>query len=86
VNEIMNLRVARNAEKLSTGYTIGGLSITSQFHRVSVLVFGLYSSVRSNVAVNADFRIVKVPIYTGFPVLHIIGMRKSRMCQGSITA
>jgi hypothetical protein len=35
VNAVMNLRVPQNAGKLSSGYVIGGLSNSSQFHRVS---------------------------------------------------
>jgi hypothetical protein len=35
VNAVMNLRVPYNAGKLSSGYIIGGLSSSSQFHRVS---------------------------------------------------
>jgi hypothetical protein len=35
VNAVMNLRVPYNAGKLSSGYTIGGLSSSSQFHGVS---------------------------------------------------
>jgi hypothetical protein len=35
VNAVMNLRVPKNAGKLSRGYIIGGLSSSSQFHRVS---------------------------------------------------
>jgi hypothetical protein len=35
VNAVMNLRVPQNAGKLSSGYMIGGLSSSSQFHRVS---------------------------------------------------
>jgi hypothetical protein len=35
VNAVMNLRVPQNAGKLSSGYIIGGLSSSSQFHRVS---------------------------------------------------
>jgi hypothetical protein len=37
VNSVMNLRVPYNDEKLSSGYTTGGLSSTAQFHRVSYL-------------------------------------------------
>jgi hypothetical protein len=33
VNAIMNLWVPQNAGKLSSGYTIGGLSSSGQFHR-----------------------------------------------------
>jgi hypothetical protein len=32
VNAVMNLRVPENAGKLSSGYMIGGLSSSSQFH------------------------------------------------------
>jgi hypothetical protein len=32
VNAVMNLRVPKNAGKLSSGYIIGGLSSSSQFH------------------------------------------------------
>jgi hypothetical protein len=35
VNAVMNLRVPSNAAKLSSGCIIGGLSRSSQFHRVS---------------------------------------------------
>jgi hypothetical protein len=35
VNAVMNLRVPEHAGKLSSGYIIGGLSSSSQFHRVS---------------------------------------------------
>jgi hypothetical protein len=35
VNSVLNLRVPYNAGKLSSGYIIGGLSSSSQFHRVS---------------------------------------------------
>jgi hypothetical protein len=35
VNGAMNLRVPSNAGKLSSGYINGGLSSSSQFHRVS---------------------------------------------------
>jgi hypothetical protein len=34
VNAVMNLRIPYNAGKLSSGYTIGGLSSNAQFHRV----------------------------------------------------
>jgi hypothetical protein len=37
VNAVLNLRVPRNAGKLSSGYIIGGLSSSSQFHEVSLL-------------------------------------------------
>jgi hypothetical protein len=37
VNAVMNLWVPQNAGKLSSGYMIGGLSSSSQFHRVSLL-------------------------------------------------
>jgi hypothetical protein len=37
VNSVLNLRVPQNARKLSSGYVIGGLSSSSQFHRVSKL-------------------------------------------------
>jgi hypothetical protein len=37
VNAVMNLRVAKNAGKLSIAYIIGDLSSSSQFHRVSYL-------------------------------------------------
>jgi hypothetical protein len=32
VNAVMNLQVRKNAAKLSSGYTIGGLSSSAQFH------------------------------------------------------
>jgi hypothetical protein len=32
---VLNLRVPKNAGKLSSGYINGGLSSSSQFHRVS---------------------------------------------------
>jgi hypothetical protein len=35
VNSVLNLRVPKNAGKLSSGYITGGLSCSSQFHRVS---------------------------------------------------
>jgi hypothetical protein len=35
VNAVVNLRVPKNAGKLSSGYIIGGLSSSSQFSRVS---------------------------------------------------
>jgi hypothetical protein len=35
VNAVMNLRVPQNAGKLSSGYTIGGLSSSAQLHGVS---------------------------------------------------
>jgi hypothetical protein len=35
VNAVMNLWVPEYAGKLSSGYIIGGLSSSSQFHRVS---------------------------------------------------
>jgi hypothetical protein len=35
VNAVINFRVSSNAEKLSSGYIIGGLSSSSQLHRVS---------------------------------------------------
>jgi GH18 family chitinase len=35
VNAVMSLRVPYKDVKLSSGYTIGGLSSSSQFHRVS---------------------------------------------------
>jgi hypothetical protein len=35
VSAVMNLRVPKNAGKLSSGYIICGLSSSSQFHRVS---------------------------------------------------
>jgi hypothetical protein len=38
VNVVMNLRVPLNAGKISRGYMIGGLSSSSQFHRVSLLL------------------------------------------------
>jgi hypothetical protein len=34
VNAVMNLGVPQNARKLSSGFTTGGLSSSSQFHRV----------------------------------------------------
>jgi hypothetical protein len=34
VNAVMNLRIPYNARKLSSGHIIGGLSSSSQFHRV----------------------------------------------------
>jgi hypothetical protein len=34
VNAVMNLRVPRNAGKLSSGFTTGGLSSSAQFQRV----------------------------------------------------
>jgi hypothetical protein len=38
VNAVMNLRVLSNAGKLSSGYTICGLSSRAQLHRVSEFV------------------------------------------------
>jgi hypothetical protein len=35
VNAVMNLRVPQNAGKLSNGCTSGGLSSSTQLHRVS---------------------------------------------------
>jgi hypothetical protein len=35
VKAVMNLRVPQNAEKLSSGYTTGGLSSNTRLHRVS---------------------------------------------------
>jgi hypothetical protein len=35
VNAVMNLQVARNAEKLSSSLTTGGLSSSAQLHRAS---------------------------------------------------
>jgi hypothetical protein len=35
VNSVLNLRVPRNAGKLSTGLTTGGLSSSAQLHRVT---------------------------------------------------
>jgi hypothetical protein len=35
VNAVMNLRVPYNSRKKKSGYLIGGLSSSSQFHRVS---------------------------------------------------
>jgi hypothetical protein len=35
VNAVMNLWVPENAGKLSSGYTIGGISSSSQSHSVS---------------------------------------------------
>jgi hypothetical protein len=35
VNSVLNLRVPRNAGKLSSGLTSGGLSSSAQLHRVS---------------------------------------------------
>jgi hypothetical protein len=37
VNAVMNLRIPLNAGKRSSGYTIDGLSNSSQFHRVSLV-------------------------------------------------
>jgi hypothetical protein len=37
VNQLMNLRVPKNAGKLWSGYTFGGLSNSAQFHRVRYL-------------------------------------------------
>jgi hypothetical protein len=37
VNVVMNLRVPYNAGKLSSGYIIGGLSSSSQFHRLNII-------------------------------------------------
>jgi hypothetical protein len=35
VNSAMNLRIPKNAGKLSSGFTTGGLSSSAQFHRVN---------------------------------------------------
>jgi hypothetical protein len=35
VNSVLNLRVPKNAGKLSNGLTTGGLSSSAQLHRVS---------------------------------------------------
>jgi hypothetical protein len=35
VNAVMKLRIPYNVEKLSSGYTTGGLSSSAQLHRVS---------------------------------------------------
>jgi hypothetical protein len=35
VNVVMNLRDPQNSEKLSSGYTISGLSSSAQFHKVT---------------------------------------------------
>jgi hypothetical protein len=37
VNAVMNLRVPKNAGKLSSGYTIGVPSSSPQFHKVLVI-------------------------------------------------
>jgi hypothetical protein len=42
VNAVMNLRVPQNVGNLSSGYTIGGLSSSSQFHRVSLVILLLW--------------------------------------------
>jgi hypothetical protein len=41
-NAVMKLRVPKNAGKLSSGYMIGGLSSSSQFHRVSLVNILIY--------------------------------------------
>jgi hypothetical protein len=41
VNAVINLRVAYNAGKLSSGYMICGLSSSSQFRRVIILYFSI---------------------------------------------
>jgi hypothetical protein len=41
VNAVTNLRVLYNAGKLSSVYTIGGLSSSSQFLRVSLVIRSL---------------------------------------------
>jgi hypothetical protein len=38
MNSVLNLRVPRNAGKLSSGLTSGGLLSSAQLHRVSYLV------------------------------------------------
>jgi hypothetical protein len=43
VNAVMNLRVPKNAGKLSIGYKVGGLSSSSQFHIVSLDKYYVYS-------------------------------------------
>jgi hypothetical protein len=37
VNAVINLRVPRNAGRLSSGFITGGLSSSAQLHRVSQL-------------------------------------------------
>jgi hypothetical protein len=38
MNAVMNIQVPWNAEKLSSGYTTIGLSISSQLHKISLFV------------------------------------------------
>jgi hypothetical protein len=47
VNAVVNLRVLQNAGKLSIGYIIGGLSSSSQFHRISYISALRWSSDRN---------------------------------------
>jgi hypothetical protein len=35
VNAVMNIRIAKNAGKLPSGFTTGGLSRSGQLHRIS---------------------------------------------------
>jgi hypothetical protein len=53
VNVVMNLRVSYNAGKLSC-YTIGGLSSSSQFHRVSIVSYPVsFPSLENNPIINS---------------------------------
>jgi hypothetical protein len=38
VNSVLNFRVPRNAEKLSSGLTSSGLSSSAQLHRINWLI------------------------------------------------
>jgi hypothetical protein len=41
VKEVMNLRVPRNAGKLSSGFTTGGLSSSAQLHIVLAVIISV---------------------------------------------
>jgi hypothetical protein len=41
VNPMMNLRVPSNADKLSSGFTTGGLWSSAQLHSVSIFIYYL---------------------------------------------
>jgi hypothetical protein len=57
VNAVMNLRIPYNAGNLSSGYTIGGLSISAQFHRISQSVSYLVSFVLKIYFIEICFRL-----------------------------
>jgi hypothetical protein len=60
VNVVINLKVPYNAGKLSSSYTIGGLSSSTQFHRVSECMF----SSQQRYSVNSI--LVLPPVLGGF--------------------